>query len=66
MEAISDTERTVVEMLKPMFPNLSEDDVKTSVLHPKNRENQWDQATLFERCLNDLLQVVAARDENVR
>ena len=66
MEAIDGAEREVVEMLRPMFPNLSEDDVNTSVLHFKNKGSQLDEATLFERCLNDLLETVAARDENAR
>ena len=65
MEAIGDTERTVIEMLKPMFSNLSEDDLKTSVFHPKNRGDQWDQNTLFESCLNDLLETVAVREKRV-
>ena len=65
MEAIGDAERTVIEMLKPMFSNLSEDDLKTSVFHPKNRGDQCDQNTLFERCLNDLLETVAVREKSV-
>ncbi len=45
----------VVEMLKPMFPGLSDDIIQASVEHPSNRTGDLTQEVLVNRCLDDLL-----------
>ncbi len=46
---------SVMEMLKPMFPGLSDEIIRASVEHPTNRTGELSEVVLLNRCLDDLL-----------
>lgn len=45
----------IIEHLIPMFPQLTPEVIKFSVLHESNRYQPVDEAHLLQRCIDDLL-----------
>ena len=55
-------EREVVGALIPMFPGLEKEIIKKSVLHPSNRGLPFNNYTLLNRCIDDLLDLRTHQD----
>ena len=60
---MSDLENVVLEMLIPIFPNLTRDLLEISVQHPSNHGVPLTVDTLLQRCIDDLLELRTFTDK---
>ncbi|XP_071128378.1 protein PF3D7_1417600-like [Mytilus edulis] len=54
---MGDMEKSVLEMLVPIFPNLTQEILQASVQHPSNHGDPLTSDTLLQRCIDDLLEL---------
>lgn len=50
-------ENTLLEQLKPIFPNLTEEVILLSIRHPSNNTQPGSSQEIFLSCIDDLLQL---------
>ena len=60
---MTDLEKIVLEMLVPIFPNLTPDVLEISVGHPSNHGVPLTADTLLQRCIDDLLELRTFTDK---
>lgn len=63
---MEDIDKTVFNMLVPIFPNLTQEVIEVSVRHPSNHGVPLTEDVLLQRCIDDLLELRTFTEQSLK